>query len=267
VIHAVVIIGVTFVSPKPHIVSKAIEVTIVNSAAKRAPENAKYFAQANQIAAGLENQKPLPNVRKKPKIGDSDRNQREVKTTTAQTVVEHRLVTRKNAPEKMVSAEKTAANQKTENAAQPQPEMSMAEIDKQIALLEAKLQHQKAAAEDTRVKSISQISAHRYVAAQYVDDWVRKVEHIGNLNIPEINGRKDFSGSVTMEVGIKADGSVYDVKILKSSGIAELDQATERIVRMMAPFTPLPPEITQELDVLSIKREWSFSNDGTLTSY
>jgi protein TonB len=70
-----------------------------------------------------------------------------------------------------------------------------------------------------------------------------------------------------MEVGIKADGSVYDVKILKSSGIAELDQATERIVRMMAPFTPLPPEITQELDVLSIKREWSFSNDGTLTSY
>jgi outer membrane biosynthesis protein TonB len=53
--------------------------------------------------------------------------------------------------------------------------------------------------------------------------------------------------------------------IVKSSGIPELDQAAERIVRSMI-FEPLPEILTQELDVLMIRREWVFSDESTLIS-
>lgn len=263
VFHAIVLMGVTFESPKPQIISKAIEVTIVNSATKKAPENAKYFAQANQIAAGLEEQKPRPVTKKKPHAGHDSKRQHETKASKAQTIIEHRLITQKTAEKKLNSAQKQEDNQ-AQNENKQQSELSIEELDKQIALLEAKLQSQKENSEKTRIKSINGISAHKQVAAKYIKDWERKVERAGNLNIPEINGRKDFSGTLTMDVAVNADGSIYNIKIVKSSGIAELDEAATQIVKMMAPFTPLPEEITQETDVLRIRREWIFSDDGNV---
>lgn len=265
VIHAIVLIGVVFVPPKPQIVGKAIEVTIVNSTAKRAPENAKYFAQNNQIAAGLEAQKPMPVEKKKPSSGENYQQQQESKTAKSQTRIQHRLITQKNALHKLTSAEKHQQKEVDNENTQSQPELSMEELDKQIAQLGAKVQEIKESSEKTRVKSMNAISAHRYVAAQYVKDWERKVERIGNLNYPKINGSQDFSGTLSMDVGVNADGSIYDIKIVKSSGTLELDEAAKRIVNMSAPFAPLPEPITKELDVLRIRRVWSFSSEGKMT--
>jgi protein TonB len=266
VIHAIVLIGVTFISPKPQAISKAIEVTLVHSMAKKAPENAKYFAQSNQIAAGIADQKPLPNAKKKPKHGQHRKRQHETKAARSQTTVEHRLVTRKKAVKKMASAQKVLENPAdADKSQQSQPEMSMEEIDKQIALLELQLQQQKEAAEKTRIKSINAISAHKYLATAYIKDWEKKVERVGNLNYPEINGKRDFSATLSMDVGINTDGSIYNIVIVKSSGIPELDKAAERIVRSMI-FEPLPDILTQELDVLMIRREWVFSDESTLIS-
>lgn len=266
VIHAIVLMGVAFVPPKPQIVSKAIEVTIVNSATKKAPENAKYFAQNNQIAAGLENQKPMPVEKKRPSSGADKRKQHESQTAKPQTAIQHRLITQKAAPKKLESAEKQEPTEAKDESSKSQPELSMEELDKQIAQLGAKIQYLKESSEKTNIKSVNMISAHRYVAAQYVKDWERKVERIGNLNYPQINGTQDFSGNLSMDVGINADGSIYDMKIVKSSGISELDEAAKRIVNMSAPFAPLPEVITKELDVLRIRRVWSFSNEGNTVS-
>lgn len=266
VIHAIVLLGVGFVPPKPQLISKAIEVTLVHSAAKKAPDNAKYFAQSNQIAAGLENQKPLPVTKKKPHVGHDSRKQHETQAAEPQTAIEHRLITQKSAEKKLNSAEQQEDSQTKKESQQSQPELSMEELDKQIAQLEIKLQQQKENSEKTRIKSVNAISAHKQVAAQYIKDWERKVERMGNLNYPEINGNKNFSGILQMDVGVNSDGSIYNIVIVKSSGIPALDEAAKQIVNISAPFAPLPESITQELDVLRIRREWSFSNEGILTS-
>ncbi len=266
VIHAIVLMGLGFENPKPQIISKSIEVTIVNSSAKKAPENAKYFAQANQIAAGSEQQKPQPIEKKKPQAGHDQKKQKRVKSSKAQTQIEHRLITQKQAEKKLESAQKQEENQEDDKNTQAQPELSVEELDKQIALLELKLKKQQENSEKTNIKSINGISAHKYIAAQYIKQWENKVQRNGNLNLPEINGTQSFSGTLVMDVGVETDGSLYNTVIVKSSGIAALDKAAKQIVKMSAPFTPLPKEVAEQLDVLRIRREWVFSNGETVST-
>ena len=57
---------------------------------------------------------------------------------------------------------------------------------------------------------------------------------------------------------IRADGSLGKVTVRRSSGHPVLDQAAVRIVRLAAPFAPLPADIRAETDVLVITRTWVF---------
>jgi protein TonB len=43
-----------------------------------------------------------------------------------------------------------------------------------------------------------------------------------------------------------------------------LDDGAIRIVRMAAPYAPLPAAIRKEVDVLHIIRTWRFRNDNSL---
>ena len=54
------------------------------------------------------------------------------------------------------------------------------------------------------------------------------------------------------------------MRIRKSSGYPALDEAAKRIVRVSAPFPPLPKDLLQELDVLVITRVWKFSDETGL---
>ena len=97
-------------------------------------------------------------------------------------------------------------------------------------------------------------------------DWESKVERTGNLNYPEAARKKNFAGSLSMDVGIQADGGIYSIRITKSSGNQALDDAAKRIVRLSAPFAELPTELLEELDVLVIPRIWNFSDEtGTIS--
>lgn len=69
-----------------------------------------------------------------------------------------------------------------------------------------------------------------------------------------------------MNVGINADGSIYSIRITKSSGITALDDAAKRIVRLSAPFAALPADLLKELDVLAIPRVWKFSDESGMTT-
>jgi outer membrane biosynthesis protein TonB len=39
-----------------------------------------------------------------------------------------------------------------------------------------------------------------------------------------------------------------------------LDAGAEKIVRMCAPFSPLPENIRQDTDILTIRINWNFAN-------
>lgn len=98
----------------------------------------------------------------------------------------------------------------------------------------------------------------------YIAAWIRKVERIGAMNFPEIARKLDLKTGPVLEVAIRADGSLQDVRILRSSGNAELDRAAQRIVRLGSPYAPFSAQLRQRYDVLSIARPWRFDVGGRL---
>ena len=99
--------------------------------------------------------------------------------------------------------------------------------------------------------------------AEYLDGWRRRVERIGTANYPTaLLGNKD-AGRPTLEVVIAADGQLDDIIVRRSSGDTALDQAALRILRLAAPFPPLPPSIREDYDVLRFAYEWDFAAGAT----
>ena len=94
----------------------------------------------------------------------------------------------------------------------------------------------------------------------YVKDWQLKIEQLENLNSPETAKRGKLYGAVQLTVGIKSDGSLESVEINRSSGNKILDEAAIRIAKLAGQngFAPLPPEISQDIDILHITRTWVF---------
>ena len=105
-----------------------------------------------------------------------------------------------------------------------------------------------------------------YRFAQYIEDWRIKVERIGNLNYPEQARRQKVFGSLKLSVSINKDGSVEKVEVDKTSGYPILDAAAVHIVKLAAPFAPLPPNITKDTDILEITRTWTFTSSERLES-
>ena len=148
----------------------------------------------------------------------------------------------------------------------PEPPLSAATIlasrGEEIARLNTKLVADTAAfASRPRRKAIS-ASTQEYRYASYLEAWRRKVEAIGNLNYPEEARQRKLYGNLILQVGVRADGSLEEVRVLRSSGSTLLDEAAVRIVHLAAPFAPFPPDIRQETDFLDITRTWQFLSNN-----
>ena len=262
ILHAFLILGINFSAAKPEEVSRAIEITIANTPVKKAPKHASFLAQDNQIGAGDKKSKPEPPKQKLPSQGTEPNKQPQKK----------QLAQPKAAPKKMIATVKPA-EQKTAPAETPQqtnkeeaPQLTAEALQQQIAQLGEQIRRQHQSADLSKIKHVSAVSTHKAVAAQYMRDWELKVEKTGNLNYPEVARKKNFFGTLTMEVGINADGSVYSIRIKQSSGNSALDDAAKRIVQISGPFPPLPKDLLKELDVLVITRVWKFSDESGMTS-
>ena len=94
--------------------------------------------------------------------------------------------------------------------------------------------------------------------AEYMAVWSKRMERFGTLHYPQVARQLKQVANVVVNVGIRVDGSLHDVKIAKSSGIPELDKDVERIVRLAAPFAPFSEQMKLETDVLYIVRKWQF---------
>jgi protein TonB len=94
--------------------------------------------------------------------------------------------------------------------------------------------------------------------AAYLDGWKRRVEQIGTLHFPEVARRRSLSGNPVLEVAVRADGSLQQVIVRRSSGHRELDAAAIGIVRLAAPFQPFPPAMRERYPLLRFAYEWQF---------
>lgn len=267
VVHAVLILGISFTTPTPDKINKSIEITLTNMPAEKAPEKANFLAPDNQQGAGNKIEANIPPEKRLPSIGMDE----------AKPAVAKRAQPQKSPPVKPVLTQQHPAEQKIKTVAEAPPvmheqpeetphEISPVALATQIAQLGAEIRNKTAGADTSRIKFINAVSAHQYLAAQYIHDWQTKVERTGNLNYPEAARKRGFTGKLVMDVGIKADGSIYSIRITRTSGYPALDDAAKRIVRMSAPFAPLPQELLKELDVLVISRVWKFSDETGLSS-
>lgn len=107
-------------------------------------------------------------------------------------------------------------------------------------------------------------NVREYAFARYVDDWVAKVERIGNLNYPEAARRQGVYGSLKLTVSIFSDGRIEKVEVDRSSGSRVLDAAADKIVRLGAPYARFPEEMRKKADILSITRTWTFTRSDQL---
>ena len=257
--HALIILGISFNLPQQEKTNKFISITLANSPTKKAPEKAKFLAQQNQQGAGSESTKvkPKPLQQKIPSQGRTNKKQLVKRKSAPKPKPAKKVITQKNSDVSLNVSQKSTAS-----ISKNRPQLSTDALARQVAQLGATIRHQKRSTEDSRIKFVNSVSTHKYLAAQYIMDWQNKVERTGNLNYPEIARKKHFTGTLKMNVGINQDGSIYSIRISKTSGYKALDDAAKRIVQMSAPFAPLPKELRKELDVLVISRVWQFSDES-----
>jgi protein TonB len=263
VLHAAVLLGLGFALDFKPLKKAAdtLDVVLVNFQSETPPEDADFLAQASQRGGGEEGlpEKPASELSSTSPVeteGDMPFSAMEQLPAPAQAELETLTTQDEDA---LPAPDVTSVEQ-------PDAVMPSAAQLMQQSMLADRMQPeaQREAPWRSRMKRRKYISANtrEYEFAAYMQAWVAKVERVGNLNYPVELRQRGLSGDLLMTVGINRDGSVESINLARGSGIDELDQAAMRIVRLAGPYAPLPPEVTEEVDVLHITRTWRFSNNS-----
>ncbi len=260
-LHAFALFGITLVLPKPPSASdmmQPLHVVLVNSKSESKPIKADALAQANLDGGGNTEQdrqakSMLPNIGEDQKISPE-----QAARHVAQLEEESkRLLTNLKSSYKISQPKE---QQKTDSAE------DMVQRSLEIARLEAQINKNNDYYQKLPRRKFIGARTQEFRYAQYIEDWRVKVERIGNLNYPEQARREQVYGKLQLSVSIRADGSVENIEISRSSGHRILDAAAMSIVRLAGPFSPLPPDIKKDVDILTITRTWSFTPSDKLES-
>ncbi|MEZ5542223.1 MAG: energy transducer TonB [Pseudomonadota bacterium] len=250
-IHAIIILGITFGlhdEPPPANMLPTLDITVSNRNTPP-PEEADYLAQTSQDGGGNVSEKIKP-VLAVPEQAPAVRPQQPQQSPT-------QVVT---AP----AADIQVHQDKTDSPAEEKPDLTATElIERSMEMVN--LSEQLSETMQAYAKRPKQIfvsaRTQEFRYANYMAEWVSKVERVGNLNYPDEARRTGISGKLMLDVALNADGTVRDIRILRPSGYAVIDEAAIRIVNLAAPFAPFPPEIRKNADILHITRTWEFSTD------
>lgn len=270
----------------------SLEVVLVNAKTQQAPDNAELIAQANLDRGGNTDD----NRQMKTALPASQRQTAEIKfqeKKEAQTAAKSvKLKANKEQEEKRVTQlEKQAEDLLTQlksaatvpDAAQQamtrfvEPEQAQENVlSKKFnrdALLAASLEIDRLEAQIAKQQEAYQKRPkRRFLGARtkaaedalYLEAWRQKVERIGNMNYPATVRAQKLYGTLQLTVSIRADGSVENITIDKSSGSQLLDEAAINIVNLAAPYAKFSDEMKKTTDILGITRTWTFTNEDAL---
>jgi protein TonB len=270
-IHAAIILGVTFtyVAKKPS--THTMEVTLVQHADKNKPKTADFLAQFNQAGSGTLDEKALitsPTLAEfqDTVIRETSEQQQPRRARKVEQEQKPVVTTSGNSEQKaLVDAKIKSPDEGEINNPEKK---SLLQRSLEIASLEARLEEQRQIyANRPRIKRLTSLSTTSSVDAYYLNSWRRKIESIGNLNYPGEARKRKLYGSLRLMVAIFPDGALRDVRLLETSGHKILDDAAIRIVRLAAPFAPFSDELRQTTDVLEIIRTWQFRKNSSLRSF
>lgn len=239
--------------------SQPLEVVLVNSKTREKPDRAKALAQANLDGGGNTDARQratsaLPTTNPKEPgrdLAETRRRQRELEAEQQRLLAQLR--------ETRSSVSSGAEGRRSSDDPAPQESgRDLAERSLAMLNLQAQIARQTQAYQERPRKRFIGASTREYRFAQYEEDWRTKVERIGTVNYPA-EARGKLYGTLQLTVTIRPDGSVESIELNRSSGLKILDAAAYRIVQLAAPFSPFPPDIRKDTDLLVITRTWFFA--------
>ena len=267
----------------PKALRNTLEIVLVHKKHQTVQQDAEMLAQANQEDAGkntdtkrhlksrplpanvnpskIENSASFTNINSST-VDDQAGDSQEVLTQITDTKNRPLL---KISPLPQKKPKPPARADITESA----PELNAAGLIKrslEMASLSAEIDQRLAAySERPRRKWVS-AKTREYKYATYMHAWRVKIERIGNLNYPDEARKKKLSGHLLLDVALNADGTINEIILRRSSGHQSLDEAAINIVKLAAPFSPLPKGILEDTDILHIERTWRFMTGSHFSS-
>lgn len=260
-LHALVILGVGFAASGAAPVTPMLDVILSGTRTPLTPKEAEFLAQASNQGGGEHDKSSRPTDPQSgpvplPEAGLAPAPLR-AQSPEASPPPEARVIT--------TTAEAARLPQpqdRPQTPASPLPDgRQKIEHDIEMARLAAEIHlNSERYAKRPKRKFVS-ASTQEYAYAEYLRRWVDRVERIGNLNYPEAARSRNLSGQVVVSIGIRRDGRVEAVEVVRSSGQPILDQAALRIARLAEPYPPLP-RTGDNVDVLNVVRTWNFLPGG-----
>ena len=94
----------------------------------------------------------------------------------------------------------------------------------------------------------------------YLQGWERKVRILGEQNFPKEALKNGVIKCPTLEMAIRADGSLAEVRVVRPCADDALTQAAVSIVRRASPYAPFPRALKRQYEVLRFQRLMSFDS-------
>jgi len=270
-IHAIIILGVSF---QPFLnqlrTPPALEVVLVQKSLveeENEPEEADYLAQATQDGGGETEDNTRPSS---PFVSEIDS---ATEGVAAQLVEASAPAPSVKSAEEIVTAIFANTSVETEITTEVSDEIDakqstvLIEQNLEIAKLAAEINRQQEEFAKRPKKTHVNARTKETASAQYMFQWVEKVERVGNLNYPDAARRNKLTGALILVVGIYKNGDIESITVDESSGHKLLDDAAVRIVELAAPFEAMAGKLAEETDILYIVRTWEFQSSNSVISY
>ncbi|MEW6118771.1 MAG: energy transducer TonB [Pseudomonadota bacterium] len=241
-----------------------MEVVLVNARSADAPLNPDALAQVNLAGGGNTDE----DRRLKSPLPASPATQ---SGASAEAALQARVAQLEQQAKALLSQLKPDAP--LQSAPQPTPPVpSPPTVDvsqlsaeaREMAQLQARISQQWDEYQKRPKRAFVGANVKEYAFARYVEDWVAKVERVGNVNYPEAARRQGIYGSLQLTVKIYANGRIEAIEVNRPSGSKVLDAAAIRIVELAAPYAAFPEDMRRKADILEITRTWTFTRSDQL---
>jgi protein TonB len=257
--HGLLVLGVTFAPEKDSgegIPTLEVVMLIDPDENQENSDRAEYVAQTSQLGSGTTEDKVHPTSGQlQPFAAEGNADGNDLQDTEAEQAPSLEPILAARARQDPSVQVDPAEN--LEPADQQRVAMQMTRSDSQ-ALAELERATNPQITGETKREMFVAVNTSQSDVAEYLARWKQKIERMGTLNFPTAARTTVLSGNPTLEVALRADGSLEEIIILRSSGHKELDLAAMRILRLAAPFDPFPQEFRAHYDVLRFVYEWQF---------
>lgn len=261
----IVVLGISFGRDDAAPVTPTLDVILTEAASRTPPERADFLAQANHQGGGDSEESQRPREPVSAPVPKLDEGIAPVpiraQSPRPQEVVPMPVLTTR------ASVAETAPRERPAPETPPTPlPLGEERLEQQIemARLAAEVERRQAQYAKRPKRKFVSASTREYTYAQYLKQWVERVERVGNANYPERARVERLDGRLVMTVAVRRDGSVESVVLNTPSRYELLNQAARRIVALAEPYAPLP-QGNERIDVLHITRTWHFRN-GAVSS-